>query len=315
MIARGLRLDAPEMIGTGEAQCLLVPLRGWRRALGTMVIEGSSREIDSPMLMEIGADLGRQLSIAVERVLVLNEVLGDGSEQTRLRSRLAQAEKLAALGQFIAGIAHEINNPLQGVLGYAELMLGSIGPDHPHRADLRRIYLEADRAAEIVRNLLVFTGSQRAPRKPIDIPALVAETITIRHSTTGVAHTEIEQTGDTVLPLVVGDARRLQQAILNILINAEQAIASADHSPRIIVSVTAAPPGLVIHIDDSGPGIPAAVLPRIFDPFFTTKDVGQGTGLGLAIAYGIVQDHGGTLTAGPSPLGGARFSIQLPAEW
>jgi signal transduction histidine kinase len=315
MIARGLRLDGPEMTATGEAQCLLVPLRGWRRALGAIVIEGESREVDSPMLMEIGADLGRQLSIAVERVLVLNEVLGDVNEQPRLRSRLAQAEKLAALGQFIAGIAHEINNPLQGVLGYAELMLGSIGPDHPHRADLRRIYLEADRAAEIVRNLLVFTGSQRSPRKPIEIPTLVAETITIRNSTTSIAHTEIEQIGDTVLPLVVGDARRLQQAILNILINAEQAIASVDRSPRIIVSVTAAPPGLVIHIDDSGPGIPADLLPRIFDPFFTTKDVGQGTGLGLAIAYGIVQDHGGTLTAGPSPLGGARFSIQLPAEW
>jgi len=315
MIARGLRLDAPELFSVGEAQCLVVPLRGWRRALGTLVIEGEPRDVDSPLFIETGADLGRQLSIAIERVLVLSEVLGDISEQNQLRSRLVQAAKLAALGQFIAGIAHEINNPLQGVLGYAELMLETIDPDNPHRSDLRRIYLEADRAAEIVRNLLVFTGSQRSPRRPIDIAVLVAETIAIRQASADTARIHIAQLGDTVLPLVLGDARRLQQAFLNILINAEQAIASASATGRIAITLAAATQGLVIHVDDSGPGIADDVLPRIFDPFFTTKDVGQGTGLGLAIAYGIIQDHSGVLTAERSALGGARFSIQLPAEW
>ncbi|MBA2301262.1 MAG: hypothetical protein H0W08_01360 [Acidobacteria bacterium] len=315
MIARGLRLDAPELFSVAEAQCLVVPLRGWRRALGTLVIEGEPRDVDSPLFIETGADLGRQLSIAIERVLVLSEVLGDISEQNQLRSRLVQAAKLAALGQFIAGIAHEINNPLQGVLGYAELMLETIDPDSPHRSDLRRIYLEADRAAEIVRNLLVFTGSQRSPRRPIDIPALIGETIAIRQAAADTARIHIAQLGDTVLPLVLGDALRLQQAFLNILINAEQAIASASVPGRITITLAAATPGLVIHVDDSGPGIPDDVMPRIFDPFFTTKDVGQGTGLGLAIAYGIIQDHSGVLTAESSALGGARFSIQLPAEW
>ena len=314
IIARGLRLDAPEMSATGEAQCLVVPLRGWRRALGTVVIDGEPRHMDAAMFVELAADLGRQLSIAVERVLVLEEFVGDMTEQMQLRSRLTQTDKLASLGQFVAGIAHEINNPLQGVLGYAELLMETVPADSPLRDDLRRIYREAERAAEIVRNLLVFTGSQQSPRRPVDVPELVAQTLAIREAIVRGVRIDLAQAGDADVPAVPGDQRRLQQALLNILINAEQAIAAIGSPGRIVITVRAAEPGVMIVIDDTGPGIPGDVLPRIFDPFFTTKEVGQGTGLGLAIAYGIIQDHGGGITAAASPLGGARFIIQLPAE-
>jgi signal transduction histidine kinase len=278
------------------------------------VIEGEPREADRQLFVELGTDLGLQLSIAIERILVLDEFIGDMTEQIQLRSRLAQSEKLAALGQFVAGIAHEINNPLQGVLGYAELMIEGTPDDSPLRADLGRIYREAERAAEIVRNLLMFTGAQRSPRRPVDLVQLAAQTIAIREAASRRAQVDIEQQGDQEGAIVIGDARRLQQALINIMVNAEQAIASnADHG-QIVVRIVSSGNHVVLELEDSGPGIPAEVLPKIFDPFFTTKEVGQGTGLGLAIAYGIVQDHGGVISAATSTLGGARFIIQLPAS-
>jgi signal transduction histidine kinase len=311
-VARGLRLDAPELSGKGKAQCLLVPLRGWRRALGTIMIEGQARDVDPALLVELSAELGRQLSIAVERILVLEEFIGDMAEQVQLRSRLAQTEKLASLGQFVAGIAHEINNPLQGVLGYAELLIETTRADNPIRPDLRRIYREAERAAEIVRNLLVFTGAKQSPREAVNLAALVARTVAIREPALRKEGIDIVQQGPDAFADVMGDAGRLQQALMNVLINAEQAIASAHGAGQIAVTVEASSRNVTIHVDDSGPGVTLDVLPRIFDPFFTTKEVGQGTGLGLAITYGILQDHGGLITAGASPLGGARFTIQLP---
>jgi signal transduction histidine kinase len=311
-VARGLRLDAPELSGKGKGQCLLVPLRGWRRALGTIMIEGQPRDVDPVLLVELSAELGRQLSIAVERILVLEEFIGDMAEQVQLRSRLAQTEKLASLGQFVAGIAHEINNPLQGVLGYAELLIETTRADNPIRPDLRRIYREAERAAEIVRNLLVFTGAKQSPREPVNLAALVARTVAIREPALRKEGIDIVQQGADACAEVLGDAGRLQQALMNVLINAEQAIASTHGAGQIAVTVEASIRNVTIHVDDSGPGVTVDVLPRIFDPFFTTKEVGQGTGLGLAITYGILQDHGGVIAAGASPLGGARFTIQLP---
>jgi two-component system NtrC family sensor kinase len=312
IVARGLRLDAPELSGRDTAQCLVVPLRGWRRALGTIVIEGAPREVDAQLFVELSADFGRQLSIAVERILVLDEFIGDMTRQAQLRGRLAQTEKLAALGQFVAGIAHEINNPLQGVLGYAELLIETTPADSPQQPDLRRIYREAERAAEIVRNLLVFTGANQSPREAVDLAQVVARTVAMREPALQKEGIDIVQHGVGVPAGVMGDAGRLQQALLNVLINAEQAIASSRDAGRIVVTIETAGPGVTIHVDDTGPGVAADALPRIFDPFFTTKDVGQGTGLGLAISYGIIQDHGGMISAGASPLGGARFTIHLP---
>jgi signal transduction histidine kinase len=312
IIARGLRLDAPELSGGGTAQCLVVPLRGWRRALGTIVIEGEPREVDAPLFVELSTDLGHQLSIAVERIQVLDEFIGDIAEQGQLRNRLAQSEKLAALGQFVAGIAHEINNPLQGVLGYAELLIDSMPAGSPQLPDLRRIYREAERAAEIVRNLLLFAGSKQHPQEPVHVGEVVARAIGIRRAAPRRGRIDIGQQGTDVAAGVVGDPGRLQQALLNVLLNAEQAIASTGGPGRVVVTVETASHEVSIHVDDTGPGVTGAALPRIFEPFFTTREVGQGNGLGLAITYGIVQDHGGVISAGTSPLGGARFTIRLP---
>ena len=303
-IARGLRQEGVQVTGTGASRLLVAPLRGWRRALGTLVIDGPPRNVDDEQLVELSTDLARQLSIAVEGVVVLDELI-------RQQARLLQSEKLASLGQFIAGIAHEMNNPLQSVLGHLELMIESKEPT-PHRSELKRIYHDADRAAKIVNNLLVFGGSRRATRKPVDVDALVAGVIAIREAALPKSGVQIVSNGEPSSLSVAGDAELLQQALLNVVINAEQAIGDSGRAGRVTITSSAQNGRAIITVEDDGPGIAPGVLPRIFDPFFTTKEVGRGTGLGLAIVYGIVQEHGGSIQASTRTQGGARFTIDLP---
>jgi two-component system, NtrC family, sensor kinase len=236
------------------------------------------------------------------------------AERAELRSRLTQSEKLAALGQFVAGIAHELNNPLQGVLGHVELMLHEGGPDNPFRHELRLVFREADRAAKIVHNLLVFAGSRRITRRRLNANNVVDKVLSLRATACAAAAIDVVKDLAPRLPRVAGDSLLLQQAILNIVLNAEQAMASVTGLKRLEVRTRAVRPHRIeIEIADTGPGIPADALPRVFEPFYTTKEVGQGTGLGLAIAYGVVQEHGGQLKAANRANGGAVFTLTLPA--
>jgi signal transduction histidine kinase len=254
----------------------------------------------------------------VGRVLVARDITSQmqfETEREALRGRLAQSEKLASLGQFVAGIAHEMNNPLQGVLGHLELLIERSEAARPVRPTLRQIYREGDRAAKIVRNLLIFTGSQRMSRQRLRIDRVLARALASRAASLRRNHIEVTRQVAENVPRVSGDMLVLQQALLNVLINAEHAIVSRGGPGSIHTSICTVNGGEAVRltIEDSGPGIPPEILPRIFDPFFTTKDVGQGTGLGLAITYGIVQEHGGTIHASNAPDGGARFTIDFPA--
>jgi PAS domain S-box-containing protein len=237
------------------------------------------------------------------------------AERAELRKRLAQSEKLAALGQFVAGIAHELNNPLQGVLGHLELMLQDPGPTHRLRRDLKLVFREADRVAKIVHNLLVFAGSRRITRKRLSVNQVVQKVLQLRATACAAASIAVDKKLTPRLPRLLGDALLLQQAVLNIVINAEQAMATAGEPRRLDVRTALTGRGdIEIVIGDSGPGISSDALPRLFEPFFTTKDVGQGTGLGLAISYGIVQEHGGRLHGFNREDRGAVFTITLPAS-
>jgi signal transduction histidine kinase len=254
----------------------------------------------------------------VGRVLVARDITSQmqlETEREALRGRLAQSEKLASLGQFVAGIAHEINNPLQGVLGHLELLIETSDAAKPVKPTLRQIYQEGDRAAKIVRNLLIFTGSQRISRQRLRIDRVLSRALASRAVSRRQHHIDLSRQQEDDVPQVSGDVLLLQQALLNILINAEHAIESTGTPGHINTSVYAVNGGDTVRltIQDTGPGIAPEILPRIFDPFFTTKDVGKGTGLGLAITYGIVQEHGGTIHASNAPEGGARFTIDLPA--
>jgi signal transduction histidine kinase len=435
--AEGLRCERPRIVAEGSSRLMIAPLRGWRRALGTLIVEGAA-SVDDEHLIELGNELGRQLAAGIENVQLLDEVhrqrrlledtfnsladlvivtdtalrvvqvndacverlarpreemlerdlteivgeevaawavdtgsgksttsdtavealptpvLGprtfespalpgifsirvaplinqdgeavgrvlvatDMTSQSRLeadrealRARLAQSEKLAALGQFVAGIAHEMNNPLQGILGHLELLIAHEADAEPVRPELRRIFREAERASRIVRNLLVFTGSRRMKRRRLRVDRIIARALASRRVALERAGIEVVRRFPEPIPTITGDPLLLQQAFLNIIINAEHAIAERGAGGTIEATVETHGRHVVLTVRDTGGGFPEGVLPRVFDPFFTTKGVGQGTGLGLAITYGIVQEHGGTIQAANAPGGGALLRISLP---
>jgi signal transduction histidine kinase len=235
------------------------------------------------------------------------------AEREELRKRLTQSEKLAALGQFVAGIAHELNNPLQGVLGHLELLRATGAFPKQLRREVQTIYREADRAAKIVRNLLVFAGSRRLARRAVSLNAVLQKVLALRQASCRALAIEVVRHYDEQLPRVQSDPLLLHQVFLNMVMNAEQAIASTGQPGRIEITTGRAGDRIVATVRDTGEGIPADALPRIFEPFYTTKEVGKGTGLGLAIAYGIVQEHGGHIAAANHPDGGAIFTVELPA--
>ena len=234
------------------------------------------------------------------------------------QAQLLQAEKLSAIGQLVAGVAHELNNPLTSVIGYAQLLEEEVAgrPDAPPqvRTDLRRIAEESERAARIVRNLLAFARRQAASRQPQDIPELVNRVLSLRGYELRLNDVELATAFAPGLPPVVGDGGHLQQALLNLVLNAEQAMRRSS-SRRLLVGARFDAPSeaVELYVTDTGHGIDRANLTRIFDPFFTTRDVGEGTGLGLSICYGIVRDHGGEIHVESAVGAGTTFSILLPA--
>jgi signal transduction histidine kinase len=299
-----LRRAGPELLTAGgRAAGVGIPLRWRRRALGVLLVEAlhvdAGRGVE---VLERAGELGRQLSAALENVLLLENVL-------QTRRELAQAEKLASIGRFVAGVAHEINNPLQGIIGHLDL-IATTDLRPALRRDIRQAAREAERAARIVRSLLVFGASRRVERRPVAVPGLVSRAVALRRRPLLAAGITVTRDVPPGLPRVNGDLPLLLQALLNLLLNAEQAMAG----PGDIRITARAEQGTVrLAVRDTGPGIPPEVLPRLFEPFFTTKPVGAGTGLGLPIVYGIVQEHGGRVWAENAQEGGAIFTLTLPA--
>ena len=303
-------------------------LAGWLEQHQTVTnVRGSdaaaTREVTDPALKGsfivtvtdlLNHERERMGSVVVARDLTPQTRLE--AEREELRRRLTQSEKLAALGQFVAGIAHELNNPLQGVLGHLELMRTTGAFPKQLRREVQTIYREADRAAKIVRNLLVFAGSRRLARRSVSLNAVLQKVIALRAATCRAANIEIVRHYDERIPRVQSDPLLLHQVFLNMVMNAEQAIASTGRGGRIDIttSVNESRDRIVATVRDTGTGIPEDTLSRIFEPFYTTKEVGKGTGLGLAIAYGIVQEHGGQIIAANHPGGGAVFTVELPAR-
>ena len=236
-------------------------------------------------------------------------------ESQSLRSRLLQSEKLAALGHFVAGVAHELNNPLQSVLGHLELLRATGAFPDTIRQEIRRIYRDADRAARIVSEpdgvcrIRPSAATQGEPERDRAEGARA-----VRKAACRAREIEVVRHYDQQLPRIQADPLLLHQVFLNVMMNAEQAVGSADRPGRIEITTThrARRRLGVVTLRDNGPGLSDETLPRIFEPFYTTKDVGQGVGLGLALAYGIVQEHGGRISAANHPDGGAVFTVELP---
>ena len=276
------------------------------------IAKNVTREIQNARRMRQMSD---ELAAANSRLVATVERL------KATQAQLLQAEKLSAIGQLVAGVAHELNNPLTSVIGYAQLLQeqlretpdGTAPPAAELARDLRRIAEESERAARIVRNLLAFARRQSAERAEQDIADVMSRVLSLRAYELRLNAIELETDFEPGLPPVLGDGGQLQQALLNLLLNAEQAMRTRPVR-RLCVGTRYVPESgaVEVFIADSGHGIPDENLRRIFDPFFTTREVGEGTGLGLSICYGIVRDHGGQIAV-ESRLGqGTTFKVLLP---
>jgi two-component system NtrC family sensor kinase len=236
----------------------------------------------------------------------------DITEELRLRDQLVHSERLSAVGELVAGVAHEINNPLQTIIGCVELMLDD-QKDPQTRRDLDVVRKEAARAGQIVRNLLSFVRRSAPDRVAADLNEIVRATIDLREY-----HLQqrdirlVVQYEAGPLPVLV-NREEIQQVILNLLLNAEQAIAGAAGRGTIIVRTESHERSQSVEVSDDGPGISPELRGKVFEPFFSTKDVGEGTGLGLSISHGIASAHGGALELCDTGTG-ACFKLTLPTS-
>ncbi len=230
-------------------------------------------------------------------------------------SKMLQTEKMAALGQLVSGIAHELNNPLTAIMGYTQLLLGrGLGPGPLSEA--RKVYHEAERARRIVKNLLYFARENRTERTRVDLNEIIERTLALRSYEMKVENIVVECELAPGLPRTMADPYQLQQVVLNLVINAEQALLEGRGQGRVWIRTRHLPHArgdrISLEVSDDGPSIPHDIAGRIFDPFFTTKPAGVGTGLGLSIVYGIVHQHGGEVAFESQPGSGAKFSVELP---
>ena len=253
--------------------------------------------------------------------LRLEALVRDVSERKKLDDetrdiyhQLLQAEKMAALGQTISGVAHELNNPLATIISWSERLSQRSELDEPVRRGLETILSESERAARIVRNLLTFARKRQTTRAMVDVNQVVRETLALRAYEQRISNIDIIDALAAGLPQVFADGHQVQQVLLNLVINAEQAMLAAKGRGTIVVRTwhDADQESVILEINDDGPGIPDELQPKIFDPFFTTKEVGKGTGLGLTVAYAIVQEHGGRIRLESYPGVGASFYVELP---
>jgi two-component system, cell cycle sensor histidine kinase and response regulator CckA len=257
---------------------------------------------------------------AEDQTLRIEALIRDVSERKKLDDetrdiyhQLLQAEKMAALGQTVSGVAHELNNPLATILSHAE-RLSQRTLEEPVRRGLDTILSESERAARIVRNLLTFARKRQTTRAMVDVNLVVRETLALRAYEQRVTNVTVIDALAAGLPNVFADGHQVQQVLLNLVINAEQAMLSANGRGTLVLRTwhDADQESVILEINDDGPGIPDDLQPKIFEPFFTTKEVGKGTGLGLSVAYAIVQEHGGRIRLESRLGSGASFYVELP---
>jgi two-component system NtrC family sensor kinase len=236
----------------------------------------------------------------------------DITEMKRMEEQLIQAEKLAAMGQMLAGVAHELNNPLTAILGASELVRDRAGIDENTRRQLDMTHRQARRAARIVQNLLEFSRPASPQKKALDLNAVIDRTLQLHEHSLRRNSIQVDFHPSAGLPPTIGDANQLIQVFLNLVSNAEQAIREVRPSGRIQIRLGQKGSRIFATVQDDGVGIKPDVLPKIFDPFFTTKRPGGGTGLGLSICMSIIREHGGDVEAESLPAGGTAFTVFLP---
>src|SRR5437867_1109384 len=314
-LASLLNMPLQNVVGTPLGEALL----GKPSALQELL--AATRRGDRPApLVARSERLGRAVRVnaaripgaATEQSIVV--MVEDVTEQQALETQLVQSEKLAAVGQLVSGVAHELNNPLTSIAGLSEFLLEQKELGKKDRGHLQVIQEQAERASRIVRNLLTFARKGAAERVPVDLNDVIRRTLSLTSYDLKLKDIVVERELSGALPDVFGDRHGLQQVVLNLVTNAAHAVAENPRErPREITVSTWFDGQVHLRVADTGPGIADEIAQSVFTPFFTTKEPGKGTGLGLSITYSIVESHGGQISLEPrGPRGGAAFRVDLP---
>jgi signal transduction histidine kinase/ActR/RegA family two-component response regulator len=311
---RELKQRTPEGLRSQVESAVAVPFGRDDQRLGVLqVVNKRSGEAFSAEDTDMLGSIGAQAAVAVENARLFDELHQRVEELEHAHAQLAQSEKLSALGGLISGIAHELNNPLTAVLGFSELLMRKPSSEKlPSR--LKLVHEAALRCKHIVGDLLLFARSARPTRTSVDINEIVRSALAMQQGDLDTAEVEVSLALDESLPRVLADGPQMEQVVVNLIQNARQAM-SKHPPPRRLQLTTRPGDGCVrLEVRDSGPGIRPADVKRIFEPFFTTRQPGEGTGLGLSVSYGIVDAHGGSITAGSVVPTGASFVVDLPLQ-
>jgi two-component system NtrC family sensor kinase len=310
-----LGVAVPTLVGMPLGEALL----GKSHALAELLDKTRRGERTAPLVARSDR-LQRALRVnaahiagaSVEQSVVV--LVEDVTDQQALETQLVQSEKLAAVGQLVSGVAHELNNPLTSIAGLSEFLLEQKELGKKDRGHLQVIQEQAERAGRIVRNLLTFARKGTGDRELVDLNDVIRRTLSLTAYDLKLKDITVTRELSGALPSVLGDRHGLQQVVLNLVTNAAQAVAENPRERLREITVSTWYDGQVhLRLADSGPGIPEDVLQSVFTPFFTTKEPGKGTGLGLSITYSIVESHGGHITIEPPPAGGgAAFRVDLP---
>jgi len=308
-------LASTNFVDAAERACLI------ERLTTSGSVTGYRARLRRPACPDLAAEITATVTAIDERFVTVDALIRDATASSNLVERqrelqqqeTAHAERLAALGYALSSVAHELNNPLASIIGWAEQIAEAPLSDSSRRG-APLLLREAQRAARIVRNLLTLSRKRPSTRTLADINQLVRETLALRAQEQRRLHISVTAALTPVLPAVFVDAHQIQQVLLNLFINAEQAM-SAAHGRGVLLVRTSADERrrrVLVEITDDGPGVSSLVKDRIFDPFFTTKAAGEGTGLGLTVAHAIVRDHGGEVQISSRPAAGATFTVELP---
>jgi two-component system NtrC family sensor kinase len=305
-------VDVPLTGVAGRPWMALVP-PAWVDAVSAVLADPPGSE---PSDLPAGDRLFRVSALPLHEAGTATAVLmfDDHTMTRRLQDQLIQSEKMSAVGQLIAGVAHDLNNPLASVVGFADYLVENSGAAPPEMIEpLRAIQQEAERAANIVRNLLGFARKQERRRQLASVSDLVNGTLLLLRNQLVASKIDIALDLDPAAPDVCVDVNQIRQVFMNLINNAAQAMETTGVGSRILIRARPWLDGVSVTVEDDGPGIPPELAERIFEPFFTTKSAGEGTGLGLSICHGIVKEHSGRLSYVPTARRGAVFQVELPA--
>jgi two-component system NtrC family sensor kinase len=295
----------------GPGSWLWVLLWSKDAPIGIMGVSSPEARVYSSNDENMMVAVGRQLATTIEKVRLYEETCRAYEDLRRTQEQLLQSEKMSAVGQLIAGVAHELNNPLTAILGYAQL-LESEGLDDRAADFVRKLFKQAQRTHRVVQNLLSFARQRTPQKQEVDVRKIVDETVALREYDLKVNNIALERETKVDVPSVTADPHQLEQVFLNIINNAVDAILEGGKGGKLKVRIHSEDGQVRVEFLDTGVGIKDPN--RIFDPFYTTKTVGKGTGLGLSICYGIIKEHGGDITAHNRPEGGASVEVRLPAS-